>query len=424
MSRLPRRVAIVGGMRTPFCRAGGRLASRSAIDLGAIVARETLLAAGVRPSALDQVIFGIVSAPVGAPNVAREIGLAAGIPESVPGYTVSQACISANRAITNAADQIALGRADLVLAGGVETLSDVPILYGRRFRDALLRASKAKSLQERLAAFAEVRPKDIAPVAPAIAEHSTGQTMGAAAEKMAKAFGIERSAQDRLAAASHAHALAAWDAGRFTDRVAAVPVPTSESGNEEPGLVLVTRDDHPRADTNEARLAELRPVFDTRFGSVTAGNSSPLTDGAACVLLCAEERARAEGLEIAGFLRDYEYAAVDPFEHLLMGPVRATTVALARQSLTFDHFGVIEMHEAFAAQVLANLRGFAGALGEVDPERINRWGGSIALGHPFAATGARLVMMLLDQMSTLDADLGLVTACAAGGMGSAMIFER
>jgi acetyl-CoA acyltransferase len=438
-SRKGRRVAILGGVRTPFCRAGGQLGGRSPIDLGVVAARETMLASGIRPGELDQMIFGIVSAPVGAPNIAREIALAAGFPESVHAYTVSQACISANRAITNAADQIALGRADLVLAGGAETLSDVPILYGRRFRDALFKASKAKSLQDRLAAFQQVRPKDLAPVAPAIAEHSSKESMGEAAEKMAKFFGITREAQDRFAAQSHARALAAWEADHFRGRVAAVPVPRrgEEEGEEQaPSVRLVTRDDHPRADSSEEKLAKLRPVFDKKLGSVTAGNSSPLTDGAGAVLLASEERARAEGWEIAGYLRHYEYAAVDPFEHLLMGPVRAVGAALDHEGLGFDDFGVIEMHEAFAAQVLANIWGFAdedycrdklgrdGAIGELDPDRVNRWGGSISLGHPFGATGARLVMMLLDQMRDADAEFGLISACAAGAMGSAMIFER
>lgn len=430
-SRKVRNVAVVAGVRTPFCKAGGALARRSAVELGAAAARESVLSLGIRPERLDQVIFGIVSAPVGAPNIAREVVLQAAFPASIPAYTVSRACVSANQAVTNAADQIALGRADVVLAGGAETLSDVPILYGRRFRDALFAASKAKTPMARLKAFQQVRPQDLAPVAPAIAEPSTGETMGQSAEKMAKDFGVRREDQDRFAANSHARAIAAWEAGHFKGRVAAVSAPKGGSG-----LKIVERDDHPRADSTLDKLAKLRPVFDRKVGSVTAGNASPLTDGASAVILAAEEVARAEGWPILGILRDYEYAAVDPFEHLLMGPVAAVARAVDRNELGLGDFGVIEMHEAFAAQVLANIHGLgsdsycreklgrSGAVGEIDPAFVNQWGGSISLGHPFGATGGRLIMMLLDQMAAKDAQFGLVSACAAGAMGSAMIFER
>lgn len=430
MSSTIRNVAVIGGARTPFCKAGGSLIRKSAVQLGAIAAREAVLRAGIRPERVEQIIFGIVSAPVGAPNIAREIGLEAAFPVNVPAYTVSRACISSNQALTAAADQIALGKADVILAGGAETLSDVPILYGRKFRDALFSASKARSTADRLKAFRGVRPRDLAPVAPAIAEPSTGQTMGQSAEKMAKDFGIRRDAQDRFAANSHARAVAAWSTGQLGKRVAPVPVP---KGRE---LGIVERDDHPRGDTTEEKLSQLRPVFDREFGSVTAGNASPLTDGASAVLLCAEDLARAEGWPILGLLRGYHYTAIDPFEHLLMGPVGAIAGVLDQTGLGLRDLGVIEMHEAFAAQVLANLHGLASAsyceqklgrpaaVGEVDPGFVNQWGGSISLGHPFGATGGRLVLQLLDQMAEKGAQFGLISACAAGGMGSALVFER
>ncbi|MBK7829872.1 acetyl-CoA C-acyltransferase [Nannocystis sp.] len=429
-ARTIRNVAVIAGARTPFCKAGGAFIRRSAVQLGAVAARETMLRAGIRPERVDQIIFGIVSAPVGAPNIAREIGLEAAFPMGVPAYTVSQACISSNHSITSAADQIALGKADVILAGGAETLSDVPILYGRKFRDALFTASKARSVGDRLRAFRSVRLQDLAPVAPAIAEPSTGQTMGQSAEKMAKDFGIRRDAQDRFAANSHARAVAAWQAGEFAARVVPVPVP---KGRE---LAMVERDDHPRDDTTEEKLAKLKPVFDRDFGTVTAGNASPLTDGASAVLLAAEEVARAEGWPILGVLRGYHYTAIDPFEHLLMGPVSAVAGVLDQTGLGLRDMGVIEMHEAFAAQVLSNLHGLASAkycqdklgrssaVGEVDPEFVNQWGGSISLGHPFGATGGRLVLQLLDQLARKGAQFGLISACAAGGMGSALVFER
>lgn len=430
MSGNIRRVAVVAGARTPFCKAGGQLAKVSAVQLGVAAAREALLRAQIRPEQIDQAIFGIVSPPVGAPNIAREIVLSAALPPSIPGYTISQACISSNQAVTSAADTIALGKADVILAGGVEVLSDVPIQYGRRFRDALFAASKARTAAERLRAFRNVRIKDLAPVAPAIAEPSTGQTMGQAAEKMAKDFGIRREAQDRFAAQSHRRAGEAWQSGAFGARVVPVPVP---SGKE---LTMVTSDDHPRPDTSEEKLAQLRPVFDREFGSVTAGNASPLTDGASAVVLAAEEVARAEGWPILGLLRGYHYTAIDPFEHLLMGPVGAVAGVLDQAGLSLGDIGVIEMHEAFAAQILSNIHGLASAkycqeklgrskpVGEIDPGFINQWGGSISLGHPFGATGGRLVLQLLDQMNRKGAQFGLISACAAGGMGSALLFER
>jgi|JI6StandDraft_1071083.scaffolds.fasta_scaffold77678_2 acetyl-CoA acyltransferase len=429
-ARQIRSVAVIAGARTPFCKAGGAFLRRSAVQLGAVAARETMLRAGIRPDRVEQIIFGIVSAPVGAPNIAREIGLEAAFPAGVPAYTVSRACVSSNQALTNAADQIALGKADVILAGGAELLSDVPILFGRKFRDALFVASKARSTGERLRAFRGVGLKDLAPVAPAIAEPSSGQSMGQAAEKMAKDFGVRREAQDRFAAQSHQRAVAAWHSGELAQRVAPVPVPRGKE------LRIVDRDDHPRDDTTEDKLAKLRPVFDREFGSVTAGNASPLTDGASAVLLAAEEVARAEGWPILGVLRGYHYTAIDPFEHLLMGPVSAVAGVLDQTGLGLRDMGVIEMHEAFAAQVLSNLHGLASAkycqeklgrssaVGEVDPDFVNQWGGSISLGHPFGATGGRLVLQLLDQMAKKKAQFGLISACAAGGMGSALVFER
>ncbi|HEY0138294.1 MAG TPA: acetyl-CoA C-acyltransferase [Nannocystis sp.] len=429
-ARTIRNVAVIAGARTPFCKAGGAFIRRSAVQLGAVAARETMLRAGIRPDRVEQIIFGIVSAPVGAPNIAREIGLEAAFPTNVPAYTISRACISSHTAVTSAADQIALGRSDVILAGGAEVLSDVPILYGRKFRDALFVASKARTMGDRLRAFSTVRLADLAPVAPAIAEPSSGQTMGQAAEKMAKDFGIPRAAQDRFAANSHQRAVAAWKAGAFAQRVAPVPVP---KGRE---LGIVERDDHPREDTTEEKLAKLKPVFDRELGSVTAGNASPLTDGASAVLLAAEEVARAEGWPILGILRGYHVTADDPFEHLLMGPVGAIASVLNQTGLGLADMNVIEMHEAFAAQVLSNIHGLGSAkycaeklgrstaVGEIDPEFVNKWGGSISLGHPFGATGGRMVLQLLDQLQASGGQFGLISACAAGGMGAAMVFER
>jgi acetyl-CoA acyltransferase len=392
--------------------------------------REAVLRGGLRPEAVEQIIYGMVSLPVGAPNVAREAALQAGLPPTVPATTVSRACISANQAIAYGADQLRLGQARVVLVGGVETLSDVPILLGRGLRDAIVEAStRAKTTADRLRAFRKVTLGDLKPVPPAIAEPSTGESMGEAAEKMAKDFAIARADQDALAARSHAGALAAWDAGNLAAQVVPVPVLGGKAGR------LVERDNHPRADSTLEKLARLRPVFDRRLGSVTAGNSSPLTDGASAVVLAAEDVARAEGWPILGFLRAYRDAAVDPFRHLLMGPVPAIARVLADSGTALADVDVFEMHEAFAAQVLANVRGLASeawcqrelgrsAVGEVDLARVNRWGGSIGLGHPFGATGGRLLANAVHRLRAEDGQLALISACAAGGMGSAMLVER
>ena len=425
-----RRVAVVATARTPFCKASTSLREISAAQLGAAAAREAVLRAGMRPESIDQLIFGMVSVPVGAPNVAREVVLEAGFPARIPAYTISRACISANQAVTSAADQIALGQCDVVVAGGVESLSDVPILFSRPVRDALFAANSAKTALDRLKAFRAVRPKDLLPVPPAIAEPSTGQTMGEGAEKMAKDFGISRAEQDRFAYRSHQRAVAAWESGKLARHVTPVAVPGGRR------VTVVDKDNHPRKDSTVEGLARLKPVFDRKLGSVTAGNSSPLTDGAAALVLVAEEKAKAEGWPILGILRGYHYTAVDPFEHLLMGPVSAVAGVLDKMKLGLGDIDVIEMHEAFAAQILANIHGLASAqycreklgrddaVGEIDPEAINMWGGSISLGHPFGATGGRLVMTLLDRLQESGGRLGLISACAAGAMGSALVFER
>jgi acetyl-CoA acyltransferase len=316
----------------------------------------------------------------------------------------------------------------VILAGGVESLSDIPILHSRRFSQVLVDASKARSLGRRVAAFGRVRPRDLVPVTPAIAEPSTGETMGQSAEKMAKENGITREAQDRIALQSHQRAAAATADGRLTAEIAPW---FGGAGMDQP----VTADNGIRADTSLEALAALRPVFDRKYGSVTAGNSSPLTDGAAVVLLMAEEKAAALGYEPLAFIRSYAVSAVDPGWQLLMGPVYAVPRALERAGITWGELGLVEIHEAFAAQVLSNVQAWAsrswaerlglpGPVGEVDWERTNVLGGSIALGHPFAATGARLVTTLANEMRRRQVQFGLISICAQGGMGYAMVLER
>jgi acetyl-CoA acyltransferase len=427
-TRPGRRVAVIAGVRTPFAKSGTVYRDASAVALARHAARELLYRSEVDGREIDEVVFSQVVPSVLSPNVAREVSLLPQLPPSVPAYTLNRACASAAQAINNAADQIQLEHADVILAGGVEVLSDLPILHSRRFSRVLVEASKARSFGGRVAALARIRPRDLVPVTPAIAEPSTGETMGQSAEKMAKENGISREQQDRIALMSHQRAAAATADGRLPAEIA----PWFGSGDTDQ---VVVSDNGIRSDTTLEALAQLRPVFDRKYGSVTAGNSSPLTDGAAAVLLMAEEKAKALGHEPLAYIRSYAVAAVDPGWQLLMGPVYAVPKALERAGISWSELGLVEIHEAFAAQVLSNVQawgsqswaerlGLPGPVGEVDWERTNVSGGSIAVGHPFAATGARLVTTLAHEMQRRDVQFGLISICAQGGMGYAMVLER
>ncbi len=423
-----RRVAIIEGVRTPFARAGTTLRHLSAIDLGKIAVGELIQRTSLDPASVDVLVFGSVLPSVLAPNIAREVALLPVLPKSVQAFSVSRACASANQAITDAADQIALGHADVAIAGGAEALSNVPILHSRGFSDALVAASKAKTLGGRVQALAKIRPKDFIPITPAIAEPTTGETMGQSAEKMAKLNGVSREEQDALALASHLNAAAGTRDGRLTAEMAPVFVPPRYEQ-------VMAEDNGVRSDTSMEQLAALKPVFDKRYGTVTAGNASPLTDGAGAVLLMSEERAKAMGYAPLAFIKSYAYAALDPGEQLLQAPVLAAPLALRRAGLALQDMDLVEMHEAFAAQVLSNLRGFesrhwaeraglSAPLGAVDRSRLNVMGGSIAIGHPFGATGARITTTLAHELQRRGGQFGLMTVCAAGGMGFSMVIER
>ena len=423
-----RRVAIVAGLRTPFTKSGTAFRALTSQELGKLVVAELVQRTSLEPKDVDTLVFGTVVPSVLAPNIAREVSLLPLLPKGIPAVTVSRACASANQAITDAADQILLGHADVAIAGGAESLSNVPILHSRGFADAVVAASRAKSAPKRLRALARLRPRDLMPVTPAIAEPSTGETMGQSAEKMAKLNHVAREEQDQFALRSHRLAAAGTHDGRLTSEMMAVYVPPKFD-------TVATTDNGIRSDTTLEQMQALKPVFDRRYGTVTAGNSSPLTDGAAAVLLMSEEAARASGYEPLAFIKSYAYAALDPGEQLLMGPVLATPVALDRAGLTLKEIDLVEMHEAFAAQVLSNLQGFesrewaqrAGYLhpvGEVDRARLNVMGGSIAIGHPFGATGARITMTLINELRRRGGQFGLMTVCAAGGMGFAMVVEN
>ena len=423
-----RRVAIVAGVRTPFAKAGTAFKSISAIDLGKLCVAELMQRTNLDGKEVQALVFGTVIPSVLAPNIAREVSLMPQLPKGVQAFTVSRACASANQAITDAADQIALGNIDAAIAGGSESLSNIPILHSQGMAETLIAASKAKTLAARLKAFSRLRPKDFVPITPAIAEPTTGETMGQSAEKMAKVNSISREEQDHFALRSHRLAAAGSADGRLTAEIMPVYVPPKFDS-------VLTSDNGIREDTSYEQLAALKPVFDRKYGSVTAGNSSPLTDGGACVLLMSEEKAKALGYPPLGIIRSYAYAALDPGEQLLQAPVLAAPVALKRAGLILHDIDLVEMHEAFAAQVLSNLKGFESKywaeragfsepVGEVDRAKLNVMGGSIAIGHPFGATGARITTTLLHELRRRGGQFGLMTVCAAGGMGFAMVVER
>ncbi|HEX2091811.1 MAG TPA: acetyl-CoA C-acyltransferase FadI [Longimicrobiaceae bacterium] len=424
-----RRVAIVDGCRTPFARSGTVFRSLSAVELGKVAVRELISRTDLDVREIDHVVYGTVVQSVQEPNIAREVTLGAGIPPSVPAFTVGRACASSNQAITSGAEQILAGQAEVVIAGGAESLTDIPILFSPEMRNALVRASRARSLGERVQAFRAIRPRHLAPITPAIAEPTTGLTMGESAERMAQENGISREDQDRWALRSHRLAAAATADGRLTAEIVPVFVPPKFDE-------VATQDNGIRADTSLEKLAQLKPVFDRRYGTVTAGNASPLTDGASAVLLMSEERAKALGYPPLGYIRSYAYASLSPADQLLQGPVYAAPLALERAGLSMKDVDLLEMHEAFAAQVLSNLQWFDSdriaqerlgrdrAIGVPDEERINVMGGSIAIGHPFGATGGRITVTLLQELKRRGGQFGMISVCAAGAMGFVMIVER
>ena len=423
-----RRVAIIAGVRTPFARSGTVLKDMTAIDLGKRCVTELVQRTNLDGDLVEAVVYGTVVPSVVAPNIAREISLLPILPRGCEAYTVGRACASANQAITDAADQIVLGHHDVVIAGGAESLSNVPILHSKTMSEKLVAFSKAKSPSQQLRILGSIRPKDLVPISPAIAEPSTGETMGQSADKMAKINHIAREDQDQFALRSHRLAAAGTDDGRLTAEIVPVFIPPKYTA-------ALTTDNGIRTDTSLEQLRALKPVFDKKYGSVTAGNSSPLTDGASAVLLMSEERAQTLGYTPLAFIRSYAYAALDPGEQLLMGPVLAAPLALARAGLALKDINLIEMHEAFAAQVLCNLKGFESRewaeragfgepVGEVDRAILNVMGGSISIGHPFGATGGRILTTLAYELVRRGGQFGLMTVCAAGGMGHAMVIER
>jgi acetyl-CoA acyltransferase len=423
------RVAVVAGLRTPFAKQGTAYKHLSARELGCLVVRELLERTAIDTRDVGLVVYGSAVPDPAAPNVAREIVLGAALPKSIEAFSVVRACATSFQAATSAAESILAGQHDVAIAGGADSASDVPIMVSKKLASALVAAQRGRTPLDKLRALVHLSPRDLLPVPPSLREPSTGLTMGEHAEQMAKDAGIPRLEQDRLAHRSHHRAAAAWERGVFDAEVMHVlPPPAFDRPIAQDNLV--------RHDSAPALYAKLEPVFDRENGSVTAGNSSPLTDGASALLLMKEEKAKSLGLTPLGYLRSWAYAALDPADGLLMGPAYATPLALDRARIRLADLDLVDMHEAFAAQVLCNMKAFAsrrfaeeklgrstGPLGEIDEERFNVHGGSIALGHPFAATGARMMHTVLRELKRRGGQFGLATACAAGGLGASVVLE-
>lgn len=421
------RIAIVSGLRTPFARQATAFHGIPAISLGKMVVGELLARSEIPPDVIEQLVFGQVVQMPEAPNIAREIVLGTGMNIHTDAYSVSRACATSFQAVANVAESLMAGTIRAGIAGGADSTSVLPIGVSKILARTLLDLSKARTAGQKLKLFSRLRPRDLLPVPPAVAEYSTGLRMGDTAEQMAKTWGISREQQDALAHRSHQLAAQAWAEGKLADEVMTAYVP--------PYRDAVVQDNNIRHNSSLADYSKLRPAFDRKHGSVTAANSTPLTDGAAAVILMTESRARELGLTPLGFLRSYAFTAIGVQQDMLLGPAWSTPLALERAGITLNDLTLFDMHEAFAAQTLANLKlmasdqfsrdvlGRSHATGEVDDSKFNVLGGSIAYGHPFAATGARMITQTLHELRRRGGGFGLVTACAAGGLGAAMVLE-
>jgi acetyl-CoA acetyltransferase family protein len=410
------RVAVVGGARTPFVKAGTKFRKHRALDLAVHSVNGALDKLDADPNIVDTLVFGIVVVDARVPHLAREVNFSSKLPVSTRSLTITDNCITSASGVELVVDSIMAGRAEVGMAGGVESMSNPSVLVSEKASRIFLDAAGAKSLGDRLKLFAKLRPKDLAPTAPGVEEPSTGLSMGEHTELMVKEWKISRAEQDEIAYRSHMNAAAATEDGRLKAEI--VPL----DGLDYDPII--------RPDTSMEQLAKLKPVFDpTPTGTLTAGNSSPLTDGAASVVLMAEARARVEGVEPLAFIKDMEFVGIDPADGLLMGPGVAVPRLLRRNGLELDDMDIVEMHEAFGGQVASNLAAWEQGwkeppIGKLDRTKLNPLGSSISVGHPFAATGARIITTLANEMARRDVRYGLVSICGAGATAAALILER
>lgn len=422
------RVAIISGLRTPFARQGTFFRHLSAIDLGTMVVSELLARTAIDPALIQRVVYGQVMILPEAPNIAREVVLATGLPVTTDAFSVSRACATSFQSAVNIAEAIMLGDIEAGIAGGADSTSVIAVQTSRKLADTLIQVSRTKSTGAKLKLLSKLRPRDLLPVPPSAVEYSTGLRMGDSGEQMARDHGITRHAQDEFAARSHLNAHAAWEEGKLDDEVM--------HANAPPFKNTLIRDENIRADASVEKLAKLRPAFDRKHGTVTAGNSTPLTDGASALILMKESRAKALGYTPLGYIKSYAFSANHVKQDLLIGPAYATPLALDRAGLSFADLDLIDIHEAFAAQTLSVIQAWESptfateklnrdkALVEsVDWDKLNVLGGSLAYGHPFAATGARMITQTLRELKRRGGGVALTTACAAGGLAAAVILE-
>jgi acetyl-CoA acyltransferase len=421
------RIAIVAGLRTPFAKQATAFHGVPAVDLGKMVVNELMQKHEIDPKIVDQLVFGQVVQMPEAPNIAREIVLGTGMNVHTDAYSVSRACATSFQSTVNVAESIMAGIVDVGIAGGADSSSVAPVGVTKKLARTLLDLTKAKTMGQKVALIRQLGLKDLLPQAPAVAEYSTGLSMGQTAEQMAKTHQISREDQDALAHRSHTLATESWAAGKLDGEVMAA--------HPEPHKTFIDKDNCFRENSELSGYARLKPVFDRKHGTVTAANSTALTDGASAILLMREGRAKELGYKPLGYIKSYAFAAIDVWEDMLMGPSFASPLALKRAGMELSDLTLIEMHEAFAAQALANIKMFGSkkfaqehlgrdkAIGEIDMDKFNVMGGSLAYGHPFAATGARLITQTLNELNRRGGGVGLTTACAAGGLGAAMIVE-
>jgi acetyl-CoA acetyltransferase family protein len=419
---------IVEGGRIPFQRSMSSYKHLSAFDLARMSLEGLITKSGLQPEIAEMVIMGTVIQDVNTSNIAREAALAAGIPDDVPAFTTTMACISSNVAITTAVEKIRSGQNKVIIAGGVETMSDIPIRFRKKFRQKMLEARKYRSFGDFLKFFKGLRPSDLLPEIPSISEYSTGETMGASCDKMAAKYGISREEQDQFALRSHQLAADATKNGLLKSELFPAAAP--------PEFEPITSDNTFHADSSMEKLSKLKPAFEKKYGTVTAGNSSALTDGASAALIMESNKAKELGFHAKARFRSYTYVARQPDDELLIGPAIAVPIVLDQMGLSLKDIDVFEFHEAFAGQILTVLKALdsdqfarqrlnrSSKIGEIPMDKFNLWGGSLSLGHPFGATGTRLITTAANRLIKEDGQFALVAACAAGGQGHAIILDR
>ena len=425
------RIAIISGFRSPMGKAGGVMKNLTAHDLGARIVKEVLIRSQVDPEKIDEVIIGNVANPADAANIARVIALKAGIPEHVPAFTVHRNCASGMEAMTTSCSKILNGEAEIILAGGVESMSHIPLFFGKKMTALFANLMKAKTFGQKLSLLLTFRPHFLAPVVglvQGLTDPISGLIMGCTAENIAKDFKITREEQDEFSLRSHQKAEAATAKGIFREEI--IPV----FNNDEKNSLMIEEDEGIRKGQTLEALAKMKPYFEKVTGTVTVANSSQVTDGAAFAILMRESKAKELGLEPLGYIREFAYAGMDP-SRMGLGPVFATKKLFDKSGFSLKDMELIEINEAFAAQVIGCTRAFASqefceknfgmaqAMGEINPEILNVNGGGVALGHPVGMSGARIIIHLLRELKRRGKNRGLATLCIGGGQGGAVVVE-